>query len=82
MWNPIQKKKKWLGTFDTKEEAAIAYDLAVISFKGYKAITNIVRLDTEIHETKSISHLEKDQLGLTLQVERCPIETKKMVQCQ
>ena len=62
---------------DTKLEATIAYDMVLISFKRYKAITNIAHLDTKIHETKSISHLEKDQLGLTLQVERCPIEIER-----
>ena len=75
VWNPIQQKQKWLGTFDTKEEAAIAYDLAIISFKGYKVITNIMHPNIEIHETKCISHLEKDQLGLSHQVEQFPIET-------
>ena len=51
---------------DTKLEATIAYDMVLISFKRYKAITNIAHLDTKIHETKSISHLEEDQLGSTL----------------
>ncbi|KAK6938212.1 AP2/ERF domain [Dillenia turbinata] len=32
--NPYTKERHWLGTFDTAEEAAIAYDLASISFCG------------------------------------------------
>ncbi|XP_044475120.1 ethylene-responsive transcription factor LEP-like [Mangifera indica] len=32
--NPHTKARHWLGTFDTAEEAAIAYDLSSISFSG------------------------------------------------
>ncbi|KAK3230315.1 hypothetical protein Dsin_002196 [Dipteronia sinensis] len=32
--NPHTKERHWLGTFDTPEEAAIAYDLSSISFSG------------------------------------------------
>ncbi|XVE55070.1 hypothetical protein DITRI_Ditri03aG0131500 [Diplodiscus trichospermus] len=32
--NPHTKERHWLGTFDTAEEAAIAYDLSSISFSG------------------------------------------------
>lgn len=32
--NPYTKERKWLGTFDTAEEAALAYDLSSISFCG------------------------------------------------
>ncbi|KAL5778983.1 hypothetical protein ACOSQ2_009720 [Xanthoceras sorbifolium] len=32
--NPHTKGRHWLGTFDTLEEAAIAYDLSSISFSG------------------------------------------------
>nr|XP_027092344.1 ethylene-responsive transcription factor LEP-like [Coffea arabica] len=41
--NPYTKERHWLGTFDTAEEAAVAYDLASISFSGIqKARTNFV----------------------------------------
>ncbi|CAN0825166.1 Ethylene-responsive transcription factor CRF5 [Linum grandiflorum] len=40
--NPAEQKRIWLGTYDTAEEAAMAYDVAAIKFKGPKALTNLV----------------------------------------
>nr|QNI23843.1 AP2/ERF transcription factor [Camptotheca acuminata] len=39
--NPYTKERHWLGTFDTAEEAALAYDISSISFSGIeRARTN------------------------------------------
>jgi pathogenesis-related genes transcriptional activator PTI6 len=38
--DPLKRKRVWLGTFDTAEEAAVVYDEAAIALKGSKAITN------------------------------------------
>ncbi|KAK8953247.1 Homeobox protein knotted-1-like 3 [Platanthera guangdongensis] len=38
--DPNQRKKVWLGTFNSAEEAASAYDSAAVRFKGENAVTN------------------------------------------
>lgn len=38
--DPHTRERRWLGTFDTAEQAAVAYDLAARSMRGVKARTN------------------------------------------
>lgn len=43
--DPSTKERHWLGTFDTAQEAALAYDRAARTIRGSKARTNFVYSD-------------------------------------
>ncbi|XP_010528978.2 PREDICTED: ethylene-responsive transcription factor ERF088, partial [Tarenaya hassleriana] len=47
--NPFTKERHWLGTFDTAEEAALAYDGAARSMIGVLAPTNFVYPDISMN---------------------------------
>eukprot|EP01018_Ginkgo_biloba_P025071 Gb_26419 [translate_table: standard] len=45
--DPKSKERRWLGTFDTAEEAAYAYDFAARAMRGIKARTNFIYINSE-----------------------------------
>ncbi|XP_015892640.3 ethylene-responsive transcription factor ERF086 [Ziziphus jujuba] len=52
--DPTTKERHWLGTFDTAQEAALAYDRAALSMKGNQARTNFIYSDnTTFHSLLS-----------------------------
>ena len=49
--DPTTKERHWLGTFDTAQEAALAYDRAALSMKGSQARTNFMYSDNTTFHT-------------------------------
>ncbi|XP_071723504.1 ethylene-responsive transcription factor ESR2-like [Rutidosis leptorrhynchoides] len=54
--DPQTKERRWLGTFDTAEEAACAYDYAARAMRGLKARTNFVYPNSDLSHLHHHSH--------------------------
>ncbi|XP_002512809.2 ethylene-responsive transcription factor LEP [Ricinus communis] len=79
--DPSTKERHWLGTFDTAEEAALAYDRAARSMRGPRARTNFVYSDMPAGSsvTSIISPDDQQQQMLSLQQQQQQQEQQQSI---
>lgn len=53
--DPLERRRVWLGTYDTAEEAAVAYDRAAIRIKGPDALTNFASPPSRVEHHMDVS---------------------------
>ncbi|CAH8348068.1 unnamed protein product [Eruca vesicaria subsp. sativa] len=59
--DPVQRRRIWLGTFSTAEEAAVVYDNAAIRLRGPDALTNFTVPEPEPDRESNVSVLSTSE---------------------
>ncbi|TKY61290.1 Ethylene-responsive transcription factor CRF5 [Spatholobus suberectus] len=67
--DPVKRTRVWLGTYDTAEEAAMVYDKAAISFRGFNALTNFIKPPTREDIDRDVVLFNESQASVSGLVE-------------
>ncbi|KAH0666557.1 hypothetical protein KY285_027763 [Solanum tuberosum] len=74
--HPLLKTRIWLGTFETAEDAARAYDEAARLMCGPRARTNFAFNDSDSHSSTPTKYLSA---ALIAKLQRCQMKSLNMV---
>ncbi|CAN8252754.1 unnamed protein product [Cochlearia groenlandica] len=74
--DPEQRRRIWLGTFETAEEAAVVYDNAAIRLRGPDALTNF-SVPQEEEKTEPEPVIAKPEINISTTTSSCTESTEE-----